>query len=132
MARLGNVLLESIEITRIRRGNEDQTTAQANHTGGMFFFAQRQYKKAEPFLRDAIAYRTKHEPELACFDELQYGICLLAQRKFKQAKEYMLIGLNGSGEMNISRPLRICRSDSLPKRSMPFARKMALNSVTRY
>ncbi len=45
MTRLGKVLLEAIEITRFRHGDDSNMTAQANHAGGVFFSRKASMKR---------------------------------------------------------------------------------------
>jgi serine/threonine protein kinase len=97
MRQLGRALMEAAEIARIKGGLVNITTAQANQCVGMFFLVQREYGKAEPFLRDCLTYWVKDNPTHGdrFFNELQYGISLLAQRKCPEAKPHFLVGYNG-------------------------------------
>ena len=97
MRRLGAVLLESAEITRYRWGIDNFMTSHANQSVGMFFLVQREYDKAESCFRDCLTYWVKNSPDHwdRFFNELQYGVSLLAGRKYAEAKHHLLIGYNG-------------------------------------
>jgi eukaryotic-like serine/threonine-protein kinase len=97
MPRLGKALLEAAEINRIRWGVDHATTASAYRAVGLFLLLQREYAKAELCFRDCLTYWVKNDPanRLRFVNELHYGIALLAQRKFSDAKHHLLIGYNG-------------------------------------
>jgi serine/threonine protein kinase len=91
MKELGAVLVEAAEILQHRRGLLDGTAAAASCSAGMCFFIQNEYARAEPFLRDHLMYWTTKEPGRAerYLIELTFGVCLLAQRKFKEAGSHL-------------------------------------------
>ena len=97
LKKLGSVLVEACQITSMRHGPNSADTAGANQAAGMCFLVDREYPKAEPYLSECVSYWAKNHPDSGdrFFNELQYGISLLAQRKYREAKQHLLIGYNG-------------------------------------
>jgi tetratricopeptide (TPR) repeat protein len=95
--RLGPVLIEARDITSARYGPDEKITANGNQSVGLFFLAQGEYGKAEPYFRDCLNYWEKHDlGDWNRFaNELRYGISLLAQKKLPEAKFHLLVGYNG-------------------------------------
>ncbi len=97
MRQLGRALIESVEIVRARWGLEHGTTAQANQVVGMFFLVQGEYNKAEPYIRDELAFFRKNqfeEPERHVA-QIRLGVCLLAQKKYTEAPPLLRSAYNG-------------------------------------
>jgi tetratricopeptide (TPR) repeat protein len=97
MTQLGRVLVEAAQITRNRWGPDAPLTAAANQSAGMFFLIQRDYAQAEPYLRDWWASCVKNGPDRGgrYLSELQYGLCLLAQKKYPGARPRLLAAYKG-------------------------------------
>ena len=97
MTRLGRVLVDAAQITRARFGSEASLTERANLSAGTFFLNQRDYARAEPYLRDCWAFWAKRGPGQAegSLHELQYGLSLLAQKKYTQAHPRLLAAYKG-------------------------------------
>jgi serine/threonine protein kinase len=96
-AKLVEVICEAADVARLRWGPDGGQTAAAQHTAAAVAQFQRQYARAEPYFRDYLFYIEKHDPTRPdrFFDELQFGLCLLAQRKYAEAKLHLLIGYHG-------------------------------------
>jgi tetratricopeptide (TPR) repeat protein len=97
MKRVSQVLIEAAEIARRRWGADSGYTMNANWAAGGFLVFQREYAKAEPYLRDSLRAMAKPDPDRGdhFFTELLLGVCLLAQKNYSEANSHFLIGYNG-------------------------------------
>ena len=95
----GRTLIASkvCEITRSRWGADHEMTAKADYTAGMILFLQKEYSKAEPYLRDCLAWYIRTNPEgLARFaTESWLGMCLRVQKKYAEAESRLLSAYSG-------------------------------------
>ena len=97
LGKLGPVLIEARDIQFARYGPDDGVTAGGNEAVGLFFLVQGQYSKAEPYFRDRLAFSRKNhsqEPERH-LAELRLGVCVLAQKKCKEARPLLVSAYNG-------------------------------------
>ncbi len=85
-------LIESREITRSRNGPDHPLTYQADQYVGMLLMVIGKYATAEPYLREALAYRLRVDSEGAerWLSELRLGVCLLAQEQKDAASPHLL------------------------------------------
>ncbi|HZW30966.1 MAG TPA: serine/threonine-protein kinase, partial [Isosphaeraceae bacterium] len=92
LAQLGRVLVEAAEIERVRSGRHGLPAAGANQSAGMFLLNQGEYAKAEPCLRTwwASCVQNGANPEMRSLSELEYGVSLLAQKKYTEARPRLL------------------------------------------
>ncbi len=97
LKKLGPVLIEARDITCARYGPDNQLAAGADQAVGMFFLSQQDYSQAEPYFREELAFRVKESPDQAArfLTELRLGVCLLAQRKYAEAKSRLISAYNG-------------------------------------
>ena len=95
--KLEPVLIESVELARYRWDPDSEVTAGGNGTLGMLFFLKSEYIRAEPYCREALAFRTKDNPESQdrFWLELRLGVSLLAQKKYSEAQSRLLTAYNG-------------------------------------
>ncbi len=97
MRRLGTVLIEAAEITRIRWGPDDALTEAGNQAVGLFFVVQREFSKAASSFRDRLAFWKKKDPghRSHFLTELRLGACLLAQNHCDEAEPLLLAAYRG-------------------------------------
>jgi Tfp pilus assembly protein PilF len=97
MAKLGPVLVEVLQVTQVRNGPEHVFTAMANYNVGLFFLRQKDYARAEPYLRKHLSFSVKNNPEhWARFrSESKLGRCLLGQKRYAEAERLLLSAYNG-------------------------------------
>ena len=90
--KLGAALVEALEITRFRYGPDDALTVGGNQAVGAFFLKQHEFAKAEPYLRDTLAYRVKTEPDhwRRFWAESMLGECLVGQKNYAEAERRLL------------------------------------------
>jgi serine/threonine protein kinase/tetratricopeptide (TPR) repeat protein len=98
MKQLTRVLIEAADITRIRWGKDSEAARSANlSAGSVLLIGQRDYARAEPYLRDCLTAWVRSGPGdgRRSFAELVLGVCLLGQKKYTEAKSHFLSGYNG-------------------------------------
>ena len=97
LKKLEPVLKEAAQIARERNGPDHAHVVFANSSLASLYLYWHDYAKAEPYFRDLLASWNKNGagPGNRNFSELQYGICLLAQKKNPEAKSHLLAGYNG-------------------------------------
>jgi serine/threonine protein kinase/tetratricopeptide (TPR) repeat protein len=97
LKKLGPVLIEARDVTRARWGPDSGLTAGANQAAAALLLFQKDYAKAEPYLREILDFRIKNEPESwARFkDEGCYGACLLDQKKYAEAAAALISAYEG-------------------------------------
>jgi len=97
MKKLGAVLMEALQVTQVRNGPDHPFTAFGNQSVGMFFLAQKDYAKAEAYLREHLAFCVKnHAEEWDRFaSESVLGYCLIGQKKYAEAEQRLLSAYNG-------------------------------------
>ena len=63
----------------------------------MLFLLKSEYIRAEPYCREALAFRAKDNPESLdrFWLELRLGVSLIAQRKYTEAQSRLLTAYNG-------------------------------------
>ena len=66
-------------------------------TLGQVLIAQGEYSRAEPYCREAMAFLKKNSPDRQdrFLAELRLGVCLLAQKKYSEARSRLLSAYNG-------------------------------------
>jgi eukaryotic-like serine/threonine-protein kinase len=97
MKKLGPVLIEARDITRVRHGPYDTVTVEGNQAVGLFFLVQREYDKAETCFRETLKFWVVDNPDRPerFLNELRLGVCLLAQNRYTDAEPLLLSACNG-------------------------------------
>ena len=97
LKKLEPVLIESVEVARVRWGPDNGLTAGGDATAGLLLIFVGKYSKAEEYCREEVEFRIKHEPNdpKRFWAELHLGISLLGQKKFSEARSRLLSAYNG-------------------------------------
>ena len=97
LKKLGPVLIESRDIARFRWGPDHGLTAAGNQAVGLFFRAEKDYARAEPFFRECLAYWVKTSPDNwnRYVNETSLGLCLLNQQKDAEAERLLFSAYQG-------------------------------------
>jgi len=97
MAKLGPVLMEALQVTLVRNGPDHGFTAIANYNVGAFCLVQKDYVRAEPYLREHLSFFVKNDPEhwSRFASQSMLGRCLMGQKKYAEAEQHLLSAYNG-------------------------------------
>lgn len=97
LKKLEPVLIESLELSRYRWGPDAEVTVRGDSTVCLLLLYLGRYAEAEPYCREALAFRSKNSPESQerFWLELRLGISALGQGKYDEARPHMLIAYNG-------------------------------------
>ena len=97
LEKLEPVLKEAAQISLAKNGPDDLNTGKANWSLAMLYWLRNEYAKAEPCLRECLAFQKRNGagPGNPHFNELQYGVCLLAQGREMESKPHLLAAYNG-------------------------------------
>jgi Tetratricopeptide repeat len=89
--------METREIARFRNGPDHDVTAGVNVAVGAFFRRQREFAKAEPCLREALAHYVKTKPDdwRRYQTEGMLGACLVGQKNYAEAERHLLTAYTG-------------------------------------
>ncbi len=102
--KLQACLIEAAEITRSWYGPDHGFTAVANYNAGTSLFYQKEHPRAEPYLRDSLAWYIRREPDhpTRFGSESVLGACLLSQKKYAEAEPLLISAYKGirAREMN--------------------------------
>jgi tetratricopeptide (TPR) repeat protein len=92
LKKLGPVLMEAHQITRMRHGPDHGNTLGACLAAGLFFLAQGEHAKAEPYFRERLAHFSNTPAESAVRHMVQFRLsqCLIAQAKYADAETLLL------------------------------------------
>jgi hypothetical protein len=88
--------VEARDIWRTRYGPHNGNVADANQALGKYYLLK-EPAKAEPYLREALEFRSKAEPNNwnRFGAEARLGACLLRQRKYAEAESLLLSAYRG-------------------------------------
>ncbi len=91
--KVGQYLIEAVEITRLQLGPDHELTAAGTLNVAKFYLVLNDPAKAEPFLRDFLAHRARHEPDdySRYVAEGELGLCLLARKAYSEAEHGLLL-----------------------------------------
>ena len=91
------MLVESVELTRYRWGRDCDLTAGGDAAAGMLLILLGEYSRAEDYCREAAVFRSKDSPEAAkrFWADLHFGISLLGQKKYVEARSPLLSAYHG-------------------------------------
>ena len=87
LQKLGPVLIEAADITRLRYGPDHELTASGNLAAAKYFLLQKNYVRAESCLRERLAYFVKKSPtDWSRFvAESELGGCLIAAEEVRRS-----------------------------------------------
>ena len=107
MKTLGKYLLEGAQICAKTLGPNDPSTISAKLSLAQYHVALDEYGTGESYFRDCSQFWLQNAPQdrLRFINEVNLAVCLLAQKKFSEAKAHFLIGYNGIRKIGEQAPL---------------------------
>ncbi len=106
LEKLEPVLKEAGQISLAKRGRDHANTARANSSLASLCLVTGRYSNAEPYFREVLAYCERNGDGIGnrYHFEAQLGLCLVAQRKFEDARSHLLVAYYGIRAGNNSAP----------------------------
>ena len=97
LQKLGPVLIEAADITRMRYGPDHELTASADLAAAKFFLLQKNYVRAESCFRERLAFFVKKSPaDWSRFvAESELGGCLIAEKQYNEAESRLRSAYDG-------------------------------------